>query len=635
MQTDHLLLVRFCVTIFSMKTQLGAIGQWIFRVLCITGLPGIVLLSGVNVLGAAPDDLVTLGVKFQDDTGIRYVSERLVSREGVPLEIPEMDSVHDIRRVFSRPDAALQRDRISGTARTGSPVPDLTQCFYLRVPENAAAGIVAALNALAAVEYAYRVREYRTQQYPPHEWRTPAESIAAGSPGFQLPPTDDETPDFSIYQDYLFETSPPYMARAWEYPWGKGFRVTVADIEPACNRNHEELIYKLGDGDAVIGGIPSTHADDIQHGTQVAGLLIANPNSRGIKGICHESPMKIHFARYTTDIPDAVDRTQAALASGDIILIEMQVPGPNYPGPDPQDGLVPVEWDPLTRDAVRSATAVGRIIIEAGGNGSENLDDPVYDAVFGPSATDTGAIIVGAGHPEWRDAIVDSNYGERIDLQGWGARVWTTGVGDAPGSPTDPNRFYTHTFNGTSSATAMVAAAAACVQSAAVYRTGAPLSPAELRNLLIDTGYPHTGDRPIGPLPDVGNAIENVPFVELRVDLLLNRDVFTAGDPFILSHRTINPRSTQLLTQYLILQCLDDYFILVCEDGICTVEPWGRFVPIGPGELEETFLSFAWPEGDLGSVAPGTGYAFYLGYTEAFTGSNLVGNYDWVSFGWY
>jgi len=602
-------------------------------------------------------DTVTLGIRFSNDAGVMLDGSRLRDRYGAIVFPPEGTgqdaaipvSRTGVRRVFTRPVAALIRDRETIRARTGRYAPDLTQCFYLEVPAEAADRVLAAMLQRIDVEYAYRLPERMVTAGQISDAAGRISDAAGGSSDAVGVPeaadrtraTDDETPDFSEYQEYLFDETPPHLARAWEYPWGKGFRVTVADIEGDCNRTHEELVHKLGDTSAVIGGMPSGDPDDIEHGTAVAGLLIANANSRGIKGICHESPMKIHFAVFVTDLPDAVDRTQAALTSGDIILIEMQMAGPNWPGGDTMFGMLPVEWDLLTRDAIRTAVELGRIVIEAGGNGSQNLDDPEYASVFGETAPDSGAIIVGAGRPSDRRAVNYTNYGRRVNLQGWAERinpccqVWSTGYGNAPGSPQEPDRLYTSRFSGTSSAAAMVTGAAACVQSAAVYRTGETLSPSELRSLLIDTGYPQTGDPHIGPLPDVGTAIETIPFVELHVDLLLNRDTFTPGDPFVLSHRTMNPRATQLLTQYLVLQCLDDFFILNCDDGVCTVEPWGRFLPVGPGELEETFLAFTWPEGDLGSVAPGTGYAFYLGYTEAFTGSNMVGNYDMVTFGWY
>ena len=104
-----------------------------------------------------------------------------------------------------------------------------------------------------------------------------------------------------------------------------------------------------------------------------------------------------------------------------------------------------------------------------------------------------------------------SNYGDIVHVHGWGWHVTTLGYGDAQAGP-DPNTWYTLRFAGTSSASRRLStgAAAACIQSYARTKTGSPLTPAQVRDVLIKTGTPQEDDAPrapigqhIGPLPNL------------------------------------------------------------------------------------------------------------------------------------
>ena len=94
--------------------------------------------------------------------------------------------------------------------------------------------------------------------------------------------------------------------------------------------------------------------------------------------------------------------------------------------------------------------------IEAAGNGRVDLDDDRCQQRFDRNIRDSGAIIVGAGHAETRERLSFSSYGQRVDLQGWGHRVTTTGYGGLF-DPSDIRQRYTSSFNGTSSASPIVA----------------------------------------------------------------------------------------------------------------------------------------------------------------------------------
>jgi hypothetical protein len=147
---------------------------------------------------------------------------------------------------------------------------------------------------------------------------------------------------------------------------------------------------------------------------------------------------------------------------------------------DDQDGYIAVEWWPDVYDAIRFAVARGVIVVEAAGNGSEDLDDPIYDTpAFGfPSGwrnpfrrreADSGAVLVGAGAPPSesfgpdRSRLDFSNFGAAVDAQGWGYGVATCGYGDLQAGD-DEDRWYTASFSGTSSASPIVVGALASLQ---------------------------------------------------------------------------------------------------------------------------------------------------------------------------
>ena len=100
-----------------------------------------------------------------------------------------------------------------------------------------------------------------------------------------------------------------------------------------------------------------------------------------------------------------------------------------------------------------------------------------------------------------------STYGTRVDLQGWGQCVTTTGYGDAYSGGT-PNSFYTSTYAGTSSASPMVAAAAATYSSLYQAKHGVAPTPRLVRDRLVATGTRQDASSPghIGPLPNLKAA---------------------------------------------------------------------------------------------------------------------------------
>jgi Subtilase family len=151
----------------------------------------------------------------------------------------------------------------------------------------------------------------------------------------------------------------------------------------------------------------------------------------------------------------------------------------------------------------------GIIVIEAGGNGSNDLDafrDVNGKAILNRGSADfqdSGAIMVGAASsaaPHSRLSF--SNYGSRIDCFAWGENITTCGDGWT-GNATNA---YTAGFGGTSGATPMVTGSTLLVQS---WRVGAGLNrhePAEMRSTLSASSNTASAapalDR-IGVMPDL------------------------------------------------------------------------------------------------------------------------------------
>ncbi len=183
-----------------------------------------------------------------------------------------------------------------------------------------------------------------------------------------------------------------------------------------------------------------------------------------------------------------------------------------------QTGCAPEEWNQASYDAIVAAVADGVIVVGAAGNGFQNLDGAPYQDWL--DRGDSGAIIVGAGAAlgctdPARSRRDYSNFGVRVNLHGWGECVTTTGYGGLSGVPNGADDAYTGGFSGTSSASPIVAGAAAVVSSVRQQQgLGAPTSQF-VRTLLANTGTPQVlpADNAlalagnIGPLPNLAAAL--------------------------------------------------------------------------------------------------------------------------------
>lgn len=311
-----------------------------------------------------------------------------------------------------------------------------------------------------------------------------------------------QTIDFNVLQQYKGSGVGINVAGLQQEGWATGAGVSVGNVEYFFNPDHEDLCSVAMPWTYEIPSFVFDNGWD-DHGTASLGVVVAQDNGYGVTGIVPHADAAF-FPEFTVERGSnrayAISRAAAFLEPGDVLMLEMQTA--NLSG-----GYGPAELDFSVWAATKAAVDAGITVVAAAGNGNRDLDDSLFSTWQGWG--DSGAILVGAGSADaQRDKLSFSTYGSRVNLQGWGEQVATLGYGTL--FEPDENQTYTGQFNGTSSATPIVAGAAAALQSYTVRRLGVVLDPAELREVLIATGDAQGSGGHIGPRPNVGAASEYV-----------------------------------------------------------------------------------------------------------------------------
>jgi len=416
--------------------------------------------------------------------------------QGARLDLAPVNAAlagaQQIRRTFPGDPAEFAELKARGEAASGVTGPDLSLWYNVKLPAGRAglAATLNALNAAAAVEIAH-----------PAAICEPA-VIRQEKPRAPLADPDLRTPDFTGLQTYLY--APPVgldAPAAWARDGGRGQGMKFIDVELGWTTTHEDFNFLR---QFYQGGAPIDDAY-IAHGTAVLGEVIGVTNGFGVEGFANGVQWGVVAITEDEwpDVPAYFLEAAQALDPGDVWLIELQM----YP---PGRDATPMEWLQVNYDAIwTSSWSLGVVCVEAGANGSQDLDHPTWDGVFDRTLRDSGAIMVGAGTPTGRTAEWFTNYGSRMDAHAWGSEIVTTGYGDLHNGGS-PETLYTDGFGGTSGASPMVTGAALCLQGIARAEFGEPLTPLELRDLLSQTGIAHAGTRYIGPRPDLGAAISQL-----------------------------------------------------------------------------------------------------------------------------
>lgn len=303
---------------------------------------------------------------------------------------------------------------------------------------------------------------------------------------------------------------------AWDKRCGHGEDVNVIDLERGWIVKHEDMpnfTRHYGDNRAENDGTLGNH------GAAARSIVVSQPNPHGLVGIAPAlaslDVVSHHRASDGSDfhVADAIDAATKFLGYGDILYLEVQR--------IQQENYYPVEIDAVDRAAIIGAIEQGIIVIEAAGNEGISLDawqDPEGKHSLDPSSglfTDTGAILVGSGKSQvthlpngvsGHERYWTSNHGKRVNCYALGDSIHAAGYGSLSGTDGGPDS-YTRNFGETSGATAIIAGAAAVVQSWYKACCGPPLGPAAMRALLsnttINTPQVLTGNEPIGVMPNL------------------------------------------------------------------------------------------------------------------------------------
>jgi hypothetical protein len=440
----------------------------------------------IHVKFVEGSNVVLDGREFKDGArpGVAEVNAALASA-----------NVQEIRRTIPQHDRAILRaKKARAELASGVVAPDLSLWFDLRVPggREAVARMLNELNASPAVEIAH-----------------PApivEPAAIFEQRASEPPASVVTPNFASQQGYLYATPVGLDApSAWAQPGGMGLGMQFIDVELAWTENHEDFDF-AGHFFHAGGAIENSDLPYIDHGTAVLGEVIGAHNGFGVSGFAPDADygfVAIHINEWP-NVPQRFQEAVDTLSPGDVWLIELQM----YPPITNQ--ATPMEWVQVNYDVIFTGVfADGVVCVEAGANGSQDLDAPIWQGVFDRNVRDSGAIMVAAGTPAGRVAEWFTNYGSRMDAHAWGSQIVSTGYGDLFNGGTLTTE-YTANFGGTSGASPMVTGTALCLQGISKAQHGFPMPPLALRSLITTTGIPHLGALYIGPRPNLGAAVAAV-----------------------------------------------------------------------------------------------------------------------------
>ncbi|MDH5779260.1 MAG: S8 family peptidase [Candidatus Bathyarchaeota archaeon] len=290
--------------------------------------------------------------------------------------------------------------------------------------------------------------------------------------------------------EYIEQDCTAY-AHVDEYPWGvnridadevhpyeKGFGVKVAVLDTGIDYNHVELEPNYKGGRDVIKGNDDP-VDDIGHGTEMAGVIMAAINNEALVGVAPECTLyavKSLKSNEQGEYRYAVAGIQWAMDNG------MQIISMSWGG-DHQESL---------ERACKEAYDSGILLVASTGNDASSVEYPAaYDSVIAVSATDQSNAL-----------YTSSNRGPEVELAAPGVYLRTTTRGGGIGYRT-----------GTSLAAAHVAGVAALI-----WGSNPSLTNEQVRQRLQDTAE---------DLPNLGPNEEGYGLVDAEAAVTQDRAVLS------------------------------------------------------------------------------------------------------------
>lgn len=432
-------------------------------------------------------------VKFRERTDIRIrdgEARNLAGpdRQGLEDALSAFGlGLADFRRLHKRAEAELDAERAEAQRESRRALADLNLYYRLRVPAGVdPVALAEQLGRLPIVEYA------ETAGTPPP------------LPGDIRP----KTPQLRKFQGYRQAGDGVGTLKG---PGGDGKGIGIVDVEYSWNLDHEDIDLPASaniDDETADDPFP---AEKGNHGTAVLGQIGGLKNGYGVQGLATGATIMVAptiTVESGFSVARAIGVATGKLKKGDVILIEQQAPACGGRCRASQVGCGPVEYYQAEFDAISTATAKGIIVVEAAGNGNVDLDGRSCKGRFDRRVRDSGAIIVGAGDPDTHQRLSFSTYGSRVDVQGWGGGITTTGYGDAF-DPGDKLQRYTFSFGGTSGASPIVTGVVLQIQGSLKARGLELASPAEMHRALSRGAVPQPSPKQsIGPLPQTQKALD-------------------------------------------------------------------------------------------------------------------------------